>query len=309
MFYCISCDEEEQGPSVNIADHECCEASFKDTIVPQFEQALKYEISYPVKVDEVGLNIVEFQRFFNQEFLDAFPHKEKEYTTPVSTRLYCQHQVFEAPSDGSHKLEHCNAFLGRRSEFQSTIACQCGGMTCTKCSEAVQENQQHECKAINPKDDQFQDMGQGVDWQRCPKTACGMKFQLLDGCNAVKRSFCSTDLCFICGEEAKDYSGHWDLGNPCPRFGKKGSSRAIYDDPVLQDERADLAPILDELREHALLFASREGRVTLTSQAALDTSLGLIVGEARNIRNQTTHDLASFLGDNLAALVHHLWTA
>lgn len=65
----------------------------------------------------------------------------------------------------------------------------------------------------------------GSDYQLCPQ--CSKVIALEDGCNHIV-CICMQNFCFVCGQEAFDGSNHWVPGG-CPRYGKAGSDRVVYD--------------------------------------------------------------------------------
>lgn len=84
----------------------------------------------------------------------------------------------------------------------------------------------------------FKGLVRGKDWQLCPNENCKRRVELSDGCNHV-RCHCRTHFCFICGRPVMDGQGHWKLEGGCPRFGQKGSTRAIYDEEDLWNDNGD----------------------------------------------------------------------
>ncbi|KAM0690115.1 hypothetical protein Q7P36_008882 [Cladosporium allicinum] len=66
-----------------------------------------------------------------------------------------------------------------------------------------------------------------MEVQICPNPKCKKLIGLKEGCNHVICGACTQNFCFICGNEARDHSGHWAPGG-CPRFGARGAPRAIY---------------------------------------------------------------------------------
>ena len=53
---------------------------------------------------------------------------------------------------------------------------------------------------------------------------------LESGCNHLICNRCGTNFCFVCGEEADANSGHWNAGNPCPRYNQPGAANAQHDE-------------------------------------------------------------------------------
>jgi hypothetical protein len=90
----------------------------------------------------------------------------------------------------------------------------------------------------------------GVQVQVCP--GCKKVGGLVDECNHIVCESCYTNFCFLCGKEAARLSSHWNLGNECPRYGVKGSARAIFDEPRRTNRLAEKF----EAEERAALLSS-----------------------------------------------------
>lgn len=121
--------------------------------------------------------------------------------------------------------------------------------TCLRCEESFsigdvageKINSVHECdpsRNAELEERAFKGLVRGVDWQLCPNNNCKRRIELSDGCNHV-RCHCRTHFCFICGRPVVDGQGHWRQEGGCPRFGKKGSTRAIYDDEDEWNDNGD----------------------------------------------------------------------
>jgi hypothetical protein len=78
----------------------------------------------------------------------------------------------------------------------------------------------------------------GVDFQRCAR--CKIAIGLRDGCNHMACTQCGHNFCYICGEDARENSGHWFPGG-CPRWGQPGQQNAIFDAAVFDDDEDDFA--------------------------------------------------------------------
>jgi len=65
----------------------------------------------------------------------------------------------------------------------------------------------------------------GRDYQTCP--TCTTAIALEEGCNHMVCQ-CGTNFCFVCGEEAREGSGHWNSGR-CPRYNAVGSGMERWD--------------------------------------------------------------------------------
>ncbi|EME89749.1 uncharacterized protein MYCFIDRAFT_78469 [Pseudocercospora fijiensis CIRAD86] len=240
---CAACFDDCTDKHVQVAGDHLCSDCFETGYVPQFQDALKDESKYPVKYGTTVLEPSHYPEFFDPAFLTSWRSKEEEYTTPVKFRLYCKNSIDDTPTGKRNRngtsimTQHpCGHFLGTKTLLSSsspTIPCQsCNHLTCTRCSQPRSSSSTHECPATEEEEDNaFEGLTQGLDYQICPLPTCRVKMSLQDGCNGVRCAFCRTDFCFICGE--KSSRGHWDAGqeNGCPRFGTKGSRRAIFDDP------------------------------------------------------------------------------
>jgi hypothetical protein len=77
-----------------------------------------------------------------------------------------------------------------------------------------------------------------VDFQRCSK--CKIAIGLRDGCNHMACTKCGHNFCYICGEDAREDSGHWSPGG-CPRYGQPGQQNAIFDGAVFENDEEDFA--------------------------------------------------------------------
>ncbi|CAK3980925.1 Hypothetical predicted protein [Lecanosticta acicola] len=314
-FECIACAEEHDSTPITLANHPVCSDCFKGSIVPMFHDALNNETKRPVKVDGVPLNPHDYAAFFDEEFLKNWDAKKTEFNTPVQHRLYCRGSIdfFDTA---------CGAFLGTKTEREGMIVCtRCRGSTCTKCGEPLTFMEKnyglHSCRtqteeAENP----FAGMKRGEDYQICPQESCQVKVGLAAGCNHMRCPFCGTQMCFICGSEATERSGHWDVGNPCPRFGKKGNARAIHD-PLprragilnrllhwrprrrglnRQGEATDDLPLGDpavvaaQIQDQERILATPEGRLFTSDHARLDRLHTRItfIEDTTPSRNRTT---------------------
>lgn len=213
-----------------------CEKCFTNGIKAQFLDAIKDETKYPVKYGANNINIHDYESFFTKRFLEEWATKEKEYQIPMQERLYCNRIIFIIPAEdpfapGSSTAASkavCGHFVGdKRGCLSDVTVCNgCTGHLCSKRSEPLDGAKTHKCKKLTEEEDPFGKMTRGVDYQICPNESCKIKMMLWDGCNSIRCHACRTSLCFVCGKQpAPD---HFSKG--CPRFGKKGDSRAIHDD-------------------------------------------------------------------------------
>ncbi|EMC94429.1 hypothetical protein BAUCODRAFT_548203 [Baudoinia panamericana UAMH 10762] len=202
-----------------------------------FERAVSNECNYPPTWEGEKLDIDAFRPFLTPKLLQEFKEKEREYTCPVPARVYCE-GLRQNPSHPMH-AERCNAFLGKRTAplsalAPSTIDCKtCCTVSCLSCKRVI-ESHFHKC---DPTNDERQDyaafdgLERGKDYQICPAKHCLRKLQLVDGCNHLV-CVCGTQLCFVCGEPAKDGSPHWTMRHgvrTCPRYNRLGDGNAQWD--------------------------------------------------------------------------------
>ncbi|KXS93911.1 hypothetical protein AC578_1859 [Pseudocercospora eumusae] len=232
---CAACFDDCTDKNVQVANDHLCEECFKIGYVPQFFEALKDESKFPVKYGTFVLKPRHYRKFFDHEFRVAWREKRAEYNTPVKHRLYCNNLTpsDEAPVPGDKR---CGKFLGSKANIipdglHTSVLCKsCNLPTCTRCSQP--DLDKHVCQSEEVDDeDAFRGLTRGVDFQVCPVPSCQVKIALQDGCNGVECGICKTPFCFICGKKT-DQPGHWNTGSSCPRFGKKGSKRAIFDNPA-----------------------------------------------------------------------------
>ncbi|KAF7189653.1 hypothetical protein HII31_08973 [Pseudocercospora fuligena] len=232
---CAACFDECTDKNIQVAGDHLCYDCFETGYVPQFHEALKDESKYPVKYGTTTLHPSHYRNFFDHNFRVEWRKKKAEYKTPVKQRIYC---------NNLHDGERCGKFLGSsNTHLTSVVTCKsCKGNTCIRCSQPYSSSSDHECPA-SEEDEAFKDLERGVDFQICPISTCQVKISLQDGCNGVRCAICKTEFCFICGQKSE--LGHWNSGMPCPRFGKKGDQRAIFDTPIAAPGLAD-GPDFDE---------------------------------------------------------------
>lgn len=64
---------------------------------------------------------------------------------------------------------------------------------------------------------------------------------------------CGTNFCFVCGAEADADSGHWNVGNPCPRYNQPGDENAHHDEvfdigPELEFDDEEWGTVMSQMR-------------------------------------------------------------
>lgn len=233
---CASCYEEFPPISlVPVINDQYCEECFKSGYVSQFHRALKDESRYPVKYQSADLKLSDYERFFTQEFREAWNAKVKEYETPIKSRIYCKNKIDTPIGDYDHNgapithKQECGIFLARKPEPSTLpeVHCpSCTGSTCTQCSTPILKNQTHECQESSD-ETAFSGLERGVDYQICPNPTCQIKAALQDGCNHVQCPMCWTEFCFHCGETILSPSAHW---KNCPQYGKNIWARDLLND-------------------------------------------------------------------------------
>ncbi|KXT10865.1 hypothetical protein AC579_1968 [Pseudocercospora musae] len=301
---CGACFDECRGKNVQLAGDHLCYDCFETGYVSQFHEALKDESKFPVKYGTTVLEPRDYLKHFDGSFRAAWREKKVEYNTPVKLRLYCNSNVDNktAPTDQHSRdgspittQNRCGEFLGSSSHHISAVTCKsCKGRTCTRCSQPYSSSD-HACPAAEGEEDAFAGLERGVDFQICPIPTCQVKMSLRDGCNGASCVICHTDFCFICGEESQP--GHWDAGKPCPRFGRKGSQRAIFDTPAPDDRIARQferwIAVIDRLLPPVQLWET-----DLETLRTLHTRVEGIRGGGRTVRriHRLIHELESGIG-------------
>ncbi|GAB1735039.1 hypothetical protein NU219Hw_g109t1 [Hortaea werneckii] len=240
---CSVCLEPTDNPILVVNDPLCSDC-FDQNVRVKFVDALRFEHSYPVTWGGDRLKPQDFLELLPDDFMTAWLEREREYQIQPADRVYCQHQ-----RPNNHTTEICNHFFGSKAESTGkTFECpDCHHLTCGTCSEAVHGDQQkHTCQAngsATNSQDTFQGQKRGHDYQLCPE--CGVGYWQADGCNVMRCETPScyrhkTKFCFLCGEKASHYGGHFAPGQPCVMFGRPGP-RGIYAAaaPEQQQQRLD----------------------------------------------------------------------
>lgn len=245
MFKCTCCLERKHGVAPKtIAPFAICTSCIKESIIPMFHDALKFEASYPVVFGpDIILNPREFKEYFDdgKQFLEQWETKLREYDTPYKERSYCakcEKFLSVKPRDGSRFNVRCT---------------DCAGVTCSRCGANVTAHwMSHACAPQSSSDAEtppaFEGLERGKDYQLCPNPKCGLPVELQAGCNQMTcaSASCGTAFCFICGAKGEPHSGHWDYGKPCSRWNHPDAANAHYDNP---DLRARLRAVLGEREE------------------------------------------------------------
>ncbi|KAI6874234.1 hypothetical protein KC323_g828 [Hortaea werneckii] len=227
---CSVCCEPTIRPVLVVGDPVCSDC-FNKHVRVKFIDALRFEHSYPVTWGDNRLKPQDFLEYLPSDFMTAWLEREKEYQIQPADRVYCQHQ-----RPNNQTTEVCNHFFGSKVEAAGkTFDCpDCHHLTCGTCREAIHGDQQkHTCQAngsATNSQDTFQGQKRGRDYQLCPD--CSVGYWQADGCNVMR---CETPscyrhkikFCFLCGEKASHYGGHFAPGQPCVMFGRPGP-RGIY---------------------------------------------------------------------------------
>jgi hypothetical protein len=222
-FNCIVCFEDSDGEPFYIDGNGLCETCIQNDIIPQFLEALKFEIKFPVVFGHTELFPHEFEDFFDdyETFADSWEKRIREYDTPVKERVYCA---------------GCDGFVCRRvrdtdEDAPDLAHCEtCNSNVCSKCG-----NFGHlalECEADVGADVVDEDV-EGC--KRCPNEGCGVLIALRDGCNHVHCEFCGQDFCWVC-LELDPSSDHWARGSACPRYNQPGANNAHFDNDNHEDD-------------------------------------------------------------------------
>lgn len=222
-------DEVPADQMVTVGYSNICLECFHRGIKPNFIDALRSEIYHPVKYEGQILNIDNFEAFFTPEFLAAYRIKIQEYAVSIPDRLYCD-------NINTATREICGHFIGskggRTAASYPCSSCSTPEMPvhiCAKCLHSFSGSSpdQRSCGAL---EDPLKDLTCGIDYQICPNTNCNTKVELGAACNHMTCGMCFQHFCYICGDYLQ--LGHFSLGNPCPKYGKKGSPTAMFDAPL-----------------------------------------------------------------------------
>lgn len=190
---CDLCLERKTEAPIQLNDsNSICKDCFVFDLKPKFEAAVQNENAWPVMFG-TRLHPSSFPDFFTQSFIAEYTRKEKEYKTPIGTRIYCA-----APP--------CGKFLGGADDGP-VRDCSCGSSTTTQ-----------------TEDDPLEGLRLGRDYQRCP--SCRIPVFLTEACNELICPRCGEHFCWICGRQAT--GEHFRPGG-CPRWNHPDESNAHYD--------------------------------------------------------------------------------
>ena len=253
----ICCEDFRDYTSTEIEGSSVCPAFVRE----MFDKALKFEHDYPPKWSS-SLHPSEFSHIISADFIERYKHKEIEYKTQPSRRIYCQHNVERVISEINGRRvtqqEPCGEFIGmrQRSSKPDTLvlgSCKkCRNATCMICdaySSDPAATLQHFCIGKSTANEQraqaFVGLKRGREWQECPNRLCARRIELSAACNHITCT-CGTGFCFICGKEVEGDSEHWARKSGCPRYNHPDDRDAEYDD-YDEDDNESIAPIRDEL--------------------------------------------------------------
>ncbi|KXT04265.1 hypothetical protein AC578_7898 [Pseudocercospora eumusae] len=227
-FDCVACMEKVTGrPAAVIHSCDICQECFDDGIRSQFQAFLKDETKQP-KWAGKHITVESVKCQFSADFLEQLHARMAEYAILPTQRVYCASST-------------CDEFLGPADEAMVIKTCKCGNFTCAHCKRLA-DTRDHTCEDAMDIDqpDPFDGLIRGQDYQFCPNSDCKAPVSQIDGCNHMicEVSACETEFCYICGEPAKHPSTHWENPQGCPKYGRKGDARAIFDDPINNIQRA-----------------------------------------------------------------------
>jgi hypothetical protein len=239
--------------STDIEGSPVCPACVRE----MFDKALKFEHDYPPKWGAF-LHPSEFSHVISKDFIETYQHKEIEYKTQPSRRVYCQHMVERVIVQDSGVWETvqepCGEFIGVRHRLSKPDVLvlgrckECKNATCMMCDDYSSDpatTLQHICTGNSSANEQraqaFVGLKRGREWQQCPNRLCGRRIELSAACNHITCP-CGTGFCFICGKEAGDDSTHWARKSGCPRYKHPDDRDAEYDE-YDEDDDDSIAPV------------------------------------------------------------------
>ena len=247
---CIICwTEEPENKTRLVGPHRVCNNCAEGPISDRLRQSLKAEYIYPFQIEGHDVDTESLRDLLGDDFAEAYRKRGEEFSIPPRQRIHCTQKILEstAPMPGmAHKqtqdqpslalsragireaeemrwpLTICGAVVGRKDESDRLPP------HCWRCQGAISYDGSNGSNGSNA----FRGLTLGIDYQRCPNPSCRTRYELKDGCNHMKCAMCKEEFCFICGKAGTDNaSGHWNLGNPCPRYGQPGADHVIYDPP------------------------------------------------------------------------------
>ena len=222
VFECGVCLENicgKSNPPHVIDETLVCYDCLKESVLPMFQAALKYENQYPPRFGLKKLEINGFadllSRHFGLDFVERYVRREIEYAATI--RIYCKHLVdarhlpaVGGVCPGNTKLAltpgmveiykaagntqtQCGGFVsGRVHPLQTILGCdRCKGKLCGACEQPIfPDIDSHTCKAVHRADTLEDLIGQrrGRDIQQCPNTRCRSITGLLSELEADFRS-------------------------------------------------------------------------------------------------------------------------
>ena len=248
VFACGICMAKKSAKQhlVKVAGDDVCQECFDVEIKPKFLAALRHEHDAVIW----GTTTLSAKNFpsLSPALKVMSRTKEKEYRTPIVKRVYCKHQVVVgkpkhaiSPAEiaDSQGTEECGRFFGRRSQtkYMKLTCLRCRGKTCGTCGQPFSSSR-HDCfvKPSVQEPDPFEGLIRGQHYQICPNSACKVKVELTDGCNAMYCTKCRQHFCFLCGAKAHhDDHTHWTAGG-CPRWNQAGAASAHHDQDAAQND-------------------------------------------------------------------------
>jgi hypothetical protein len=189
------CEDFNDYTSIEIQGCQVCPACVRK----MFDKALEFEHEYPP--DWSGpLHPSEFSHIFSKTYIERYEHKEIEYKTQPSRRIYCQHMIYR-PVPGKGELpefaeELCGGFIGVRQKMSRPDMLllgrcrECTYATCMVCDAHTSEPAQilqHVCPGRSTANEKralaFAGLKRGKDWQQCPGRSCGRRIELSAACS------------------------------------------------------------------------------------------------------------------------------
>ncbi|KAF2721873.1 hypothetical protein K431DRAFT_293994 [Polychaeton citri CBS 116435] len=234
-FICSICTNDESGPHRH-SDGKCfCTNCIKDHLEPIFFRAVKYEMHFPPIAGDVSLDYCDFLDILPNGYESQYHEMKAQYETSPNVRLHCSNRL------GMGDI--CGKFLGLRDAELARHCKACSIHACGKCGyPSGPDNQTHQCRshpdATLDEDSMQNSEERRVVFQLCP--VCNCKIFLGDGCNhmicpspccARQRDGNQVNFCYLCGDMVSgENSDHWLAGKPCPRYGRQGQGRPLWDD-------------------------------------------------------------------------------
>ncbi|TKA76281.1 hypothetical protein B0A55_01835 [Friedmanniomyces simplex] len=211
---CVTCrDKNTDATSYQAGGHRVCADCATGFILSKFMNALRYEAQYSARLNgSVRLNPADYVDLLPSGYQQELRCKRYEYKMPSRERLHCRNTISSHEATAS-QITTCDEFLGKRRE-----------------------------KRPPSRERDFEGAVRGLDYQICPNEACNCAVYLGEACNHMTCQHHSrrTQFCSVCGEAGAHDVHHWDIGIPCPRYGRPGAANAIHDGDVVLSATEDI---------------------------------------------------------------------